>query len=233
MNAVIEARNLVREYTMGSTRLQALRGVSLSIQPGEFVALMGSSGCGKSTLLHILGCMDSPTSGYYALEGRDVGNLSRREQNLIRNTRMGFIFQNFFLISSLSAYDNVALPLLYRRKVDRLDERVRIALAQVGLSERSRHRPMELSGGERQRVAIARALVIQPILLLADEPTGNLDSTTGAEIISILKDLWKQGLTILLVTHDPAVSAHAMRVIQMRDGQITHEDQAPTLDAQQ
>jgi putative ABC transport system ATP-binding protein len=233
MSPLIAARNLVREYSMGSTRVQALRGVDLSIQQGEFVALMGSSGCGKSTLLHILGCLDSPTSGHYELEGRDVSQLSRREQNLIRNTRLGFIFQNFFLISSLNAYDNVALPLLYRRKVDNLDQRVRTALAQVGLSDRSHHRPMELSGGERQRVAIARALVIQPVLLLADEPTGSLDSATGAEVMTILKDLWKQGLTILIVTHDPVVSAHARRVINMRDGQIMHEEQSRPQDEPQ
>lgn len=222
--AVIEARDLVREFPMGATRVRALRGVSLTIRSGEFVALMGSSGSGKSTLLHILGCLDTPSAGNYRLEGRDVSKLSRREQNLIRNTRLGFVFQNFFLISSLSAYDNVALPLLYRRKSPGLDGQVRAALAQVGLSERSRHRPMELSGGERQRVAIARALVIQPALLLADEPTGNLDSATGTEVMSILGGLWKQGMTILLVTHDPAVAAHAERVIHMRDGQILKDE---------
>jgi putative ABC transport system ATP-binding protein len=222
--AVIEARDLVREFPMGATRVRALRGVSLTIRSGEFVALMGSSGSGKSTLLHILGCLDTPSAGNYRLEGRDVSKLSRREQNLIRNTRLGFVFQNFFLISSLSAYDNVALPLLYRRKSPGLDGQVRAALAQVGLSERSRHRPMELSGGERQRVAIARALVIQPALLLADEPTGNLDSATGTEVMSIFGGLWKQGMTILLVTHDPAVAAHAERVIHMRDGQILKDE---------
>jgi putative ABC transport system ATP-binding protein len=221
---VIETQALTREYAMCETTVKALRGVDLTIQAGEFVALMGSSGSGKSTLLHILGCLDSPTTGSYRLDGQDVGKLPRREQNLIRNTRLGFIFQNFFLIPSLDAYDNVALPLMYRRSVPDLRERVQAALEQVGLSDRSRHRPMELSGGQRQRVAIARALVTRPAILLADEPTGNLDSATGAEVMAILTGLWKQGLTILLVTHDPAVSSHARRVIHMRDGLITSEE---------
>ncbi len=224
MSVVIETHALTREYPMGETTVQALRGVDLTIEKGEFVALMGSSGSGKSTLLHILGCLDRPTSGTYALEGQDVGKLPRREQNLIRNTRLGFIFQNFFLIPSLNAFDNVALPLMYRRSLPDLNERVWEALEQVGLSDRSRHRPMELSGGQRQRVAIARALVTRPALLFADEPTGNLDSATGAEVMGILTELWKQGLTILLVTHDAAVSAHARRVIHMRDGQIVREE---------
>jgi putative ABC transport system ATP-binding protein len=227
MNKVIETRGLTREYAMGEAVVRALRGVDLTIRKGEFVALMGSSGSGKSTLLHILGCLDSPTSGSYKLDGQDVSKLPRREQNLNRNTRLGFIFQNFFLIPSLNAFDNVALPLMYRRGVDDLTDRVQTALEQVGLTDRSRHRPMELSGGQRQRVAIARALVTQPAILFADEPTGNLDSATGAEVMAILEDLWQQGLTILLVTHDPTVSAHARRVIYMKDGLIVREEETP------
>lgn len=217
---VIQTVDLVREYRLGKTIVQALRGVSLTINAGEFVALMGASGSGKSTLMHILGCLDIPSRGQYYLEGRDTGKLSSGERAVLRSKRFGFVFQSFFLLSDLSALDNVALPLLYQTNPDHVRERAAAALAQVGLEKRAHHRPMELSGGERQRVAIARALVAQPALLLADEPTGNLDSRTGEEVMHLIMRLWRQGLTILLVTHDASVAGYAQRIIHMRDGMV-------------
>jgi putative ABC transport system ATP-binding protein len=226
--AIIVADGLSREYPMGSARVRALQSVDMTIRAGEFVALMGSSGSGKSTLLHLLGCLDSPSSGRYLLEGRDVSRLSNNEKSVVRSTRLGFVFQNFFLIPSLDAYDNVALPLLYQNR-PAIGEAVHAALAQVGLSEREHHRPMELSGGERQRVAIARALVARPAILLADEPTGNLDSATGVEIMNLLAGLWREGLTILLVTHDAQVAKYAERILHMRDGRIIREERSHEL----
>jgi putative ABC transport system ATP-binding protein len=223
---------------MGQGEVRALQGVDLKIAPGEFVALMGPSGCGKSTLLHLLGCLDRPTSGSYFLEGRDVSGLSPKERAVIRNTRIGFVFQNFFLLPGLNAVDNVALPLLYQHPngpssangssaapVDSAQARARAAAAleQVGLGDRERHRPNELSGGERQRVAIARGLVNQPAILLADEPTGALDSATGAELMELLVRLWRDGLSVLLVTHDAQVAGYAQRVITMKDGRIVRD----------
>ncbi len=225
---MIQTTGLKREYLLGKTRVQALRGVDLTIQAGEFVALMGASGSGKSTLMHLLGCLDEPSAGQYLLEGRDTSKLPARERAELRSTRLGFVFQNFFLLPDLKAIDNVALPLLYQRglKADSkvLRQRAMEALAQVGLAQRAGHRPMELSGGERQRVAIARALITQPALLLADEPTGNLDSATGLELMRVLTELWACGLTVLLVTHDPNVAAFAPRVIHMKDGLIVREE---------
>ncbi len=243
---VIEARALEREYRMGASTIHALQGIDLNIARGEFVALMGPSGCGKSTLLHLLGCLDRPTSGSYFLEGQDVNSLSTRERARIRNTRIGFVFQNFFLLPGLNAVENVALPLLYQRSnhhpasangnhsaageekwdAARARQQAAQALDQVGLGDRERHRPNELSGGERQRVAIARALVNQPAVLLADEPTGALDSATGAELMELLVRLWKEGLSILLVTHDSQVAAYAQRVITMKDGKIVRDTAA-------
>ena len=217
---VIEAQGLARTYRLGSTEVQALRGVDLRIAPGEFAALMGPSGSGKSTLMHLLGCLDTPTAGKYRLEGRDVSGLSHDERARLRNNRIGFVFQTFNLLPLLSALDNVALPLLYQGRTPDVKKRATTALEQVGLAERVEHRPTELSGGERQRVAIARALVVEPALLLADEPTGNLDSKTGEEILRLLEDLHASGRTLLLVTHDAGVAAHAGRIVQMQDGQI-------------
>ena len=228
---VILTEELSRTYLMGRTQVNALRGVSLRIEAGEFVALTGASGSGKSTLMHLLGCLDVPSEGRYFLEGRDVSTLSVQQRSLLRGRRLGFVFQNFFLISSLSAQDNVALPLLYQPGSRQAEARQKAmaALEQVGLADRAAHRPMELSGGERQRVAIARALVNNPAVLLADEPTGNLDSATGEELMAMLIRLWQAGLTILVVTHDPIVAAYARRKLVMKDGRIVHEERSHEL----
>lgn len=217
---VIETEDLTRTYRLGTTEVRALRGVSVQVAAGEFVALMGPSGSGKSTMMHLLGCLDTPTSGHYVLEGRDVGQLSARERATVRNRRIGFVFQTFNLLPRLNALDNVLLPLLYRGNVSDARRRAVDALKRVGLAQRAQHRPTELSGGERQRVAIARALITDPVLILADEPTGNLDSQTGMEIMQLLTALSADGRTIIMVTHDANVAAYARRVIHMRDGQI-------------
>jgi putative ABC transport system ATP-binding protein len=220
---LIETDGLTRTYRLGTTEVQALRGVSVQVAPGEFVALMGPSGSGKSTMMHLLGCLDTPTAGRYLLEGRDVSRLSVNERAQVRNRRIGFVFQTFNLLPRLSALDNVILPLLYRGRVADAKRRADEALQRVGLEPRAHHRPMELSGGERQRVAIARALITDPALILADEPTGNLDSQTGKEIMQLLIDLSAAGRTIIIVTHDANVAAYAQRVVHLRDGQIVSE----------
>ena len=221
-NLVIETRVLSCEYRMGTSKVHALRDASLQIRRGEFVALMGSSGSGKSTLLHLLGCLDQPTSGSYILEGQQVEGLSRNQRAQLRNERIGFVFQTFNLLPRVSAVDNVALPLLYRGRQKRVRERASAALDRVGLSRRLHHKPTELSGGEHQRVSIARAIVTQPAIILADEPTGNLDSRTGEEIMGLLIQLNEEGSTILVVTHDPKVAAYAHRKLKMHDGQIVN-----------
>ena len=218
--AVIETRHLTRVYQMGPVQVHALRGVSLSVAAGEFVALMGASGSGKSTLMHVLGCLDRPTSGEYLLEGDDVSRLSPNARAQVRNTRIGFVFQTFNLLARLSAVDNVMLPLLYGANAKNPRKRALNVLARVGLSDRVQHRPNELSGGQRQRVAIARALVCDPAIVLADEPTGNLDSTTGAEIMELLLALSREGRTIIMVTHDSQIASYAQRIVRMKDGAI-------------
>jgi putative ABC transport system ATP-binding protein len=220
---IIETEGLTRTYRLGDTEVRALRGVDLTVDPGEFVALMGPSGGGKSTLMYLLGCLDTPTAGIYRLEGRDVSRLSQEERARLRNRRIGFVFQMFNLLPRFSALDNVALPLLYQGRVREVKQRAAAALEQVGLTQRAGHRPTELSGGERQRVAIARALVAEPALLLADEPTGNLDSKTGEGILRLLQALHTCGRTLLLVTHDAGVATHAGRIVQMQDGQIVEQ----------
>ena len=220
---IIETEGVTKMYRMGDAEVHALRGVSLRVQAGEFVALMGPSGSGKSTMMHLLGCLDTPTAGRYLLEERDVSTLSKDERARVRNARIGFIFQTFNLLPRLNALDNVALPLLYGRYGSDAKPRAVEALARVGLTPRAQHHPNQLSGGERQRIAIARALVTHPALILADEPTGNLDSKTGTEIMRLLIELSGEGRTILMVTHDAQVAAHAQRIVYMQDGEIVNE----------
>lgn len=232
MNAqpLIETESLSRTYQMGTATVHALREVTLAIDAGEFVALMGSSGCGKSTLLHLLGCLDTPTSGHYRLGGREVSALSKDERARLRNQRIGFIFQDFNLLPRLSAQENVALPLLYRRNPGAAHRQAALALARVGLAERAHHQPNALSGGERQRVAIARALITQPAVILADEPTGNLDSQTGLEIMGLLRELNNEGSTMIVVTHDLNVARHARRICRMHDGVLQESELADVAD---
>ena len=217
---IIQTENLTRTYSLGNSIVNALRGVDLEVEAGEFVALMGPSGSGKSTMMHLLGCLDTPTAGRYLLKGRDVSTLSKDERARVRNTRIGFVFQTFNLLPRLNALDNIELPLLYGRYDGESKKRAAQALERVGLTSRAQHRPNELSGGERQRIAIARALVVDPALILADEPTGNLDSKTGADIMHLLVELCTEGRTILMVTHDAKVAANAGRILKMQDGVI-------------
>jgi putative ABC transport system ATP-binding protein len=218
IQAVIQVENVKKIYKMGEVEVPALNGVSFQIQKGEMVAITGPSGSGKSTLMNIIGCLDTPTSGTYILDGVDVSKLNDDEQANIRNKKIGFVFQTFNLLARTPALDQVELPMVYAGAPDRR-QRALAALESVGLKERVHHRPNELSGGQQQRVAIARALVNNPSIILADEPTGNLDSKSGAEIMNIFKTLNRdQGLTVVLVTHDPNIAAQAQRVIRVRDG---------------
>jgi putative ABC transport system ATP-binding protein len=211
-------------YGEGDTAVQALRGISLTVERGDYVAIMGASGSGKSTLMNLLGCLDVPTAGSYRLDGADVADLPERTLSLVRNRRIGFVFQSFNLIPRMSAADNVELPLIYagvRRATRR--ERVAAALDLVGLADRAHHRPNELSGGQQQRVAVARALVTAPSLLLADEPTGNLDSASTEEVLRIFDDVSSAGRTLVVITHEDDVAARAKRVVRMRDGRVVDD----------
>ena len=222
---VIAVEDVHKYYNLGETKVHALRGVDLKIEPGEFVAIMGSSGSGKSTFMNMLGCLDKPSSGKYLLEGTDVSQLDKKALAAIRNKKLGFVFQGFNLLSRTTALENVELPTLYAKmeKEQRL-ERSKEVLTLVGLGERLDHFPSQLSGGQQQRVAIARALVNSPSILLADEPTGNLDSRTSVEIMQIFQALNDQGLTIVLVTHEPDIAEFARRIVVFRDGKIRRDD---------
>ncbi len=225
---LIRTENVTKTYDLGTAQVRALRGVSFGIERGEYLAIMGPSGSGKSTLMHILGCLDTPTSGQYFLEGQEVSGLSGRALARVRNKQIGFVFQNFNLLPRIDLVSNVSLPLVYRGSTSRADRRrtARRHLDSVGLGHRLRHRPNELSGGERQRASIARALVNEPSIVLADEPSGNLDSKTGQEIMAILDRLSDEGRTVILVTHDANVAAHARRIVQIEDGAIAGEERS-------
>jgi putative ABC transport system ATP-binding protein len=224
-SAVLRVEELHKYYELGETRVHALRGVSLEIQRGEFVAIMGASGSGKSTFMNILGCLDRASAGRYLLEGIDVSQHDKKALALIRNQKIGFVFQGFNLLARTTALENTELPTLYT-KIDKAEREKRAseALALVGLAERAQHYPSQMSGGQQQRVAIARALVNRPSILLADEPTGNLDSRTSVEIVQILQDLNDKGLTIVLVTHEHDIAQFAKRVLVFRDGKIRKDD---------
>jgi putative ABC transport system ATP-binding protein len=222
---LIHLEAVTKVYPLGKTRVPALRGIDLSIATGEYVAIMGPSGSGKSTLMNILGCLDVPTDGRYRLRGHDVGSLSDNELSRLRNREIGFVFQTFNLLPRANAVQNVSLPLVYAgvgsgERTRRAEEALRV----VGLAERARHRPSELSGGERQRVAIARALVVEPSLILADEPTGNLDSATGREIMEALERAGGEGRTIILVTHEEEIADRARRILRLRDGRLVSDE---------
>jgi len=219
--ALIELKDITKTYILGSEPVHALKGVSLSIEEGEYVAIMGTSGSGKSTMMHILGCLDRPTTGQYLLDNREVQNLSEDDLAIVRNQAIGFIFQQFNLLPQMSALQNVVLPLTYagRAKADRL-QRGQEVLSRVGLQDRMGHRPTQLSGGQQQRVSIARALANQPKILLADEPTGALDSHTAADIMKLIDELVASGMTVIVVTHDAEIAGHAKRIVRVKDGEI-------------
>jgi len=221
MNSLIKVEDMYKIYNPGENEVRALDGVSLSVSEGEFVAIIGHSGSGKSTLMNMLGCLDVPTKGKYILNGRDVSRLSDNELSDVRNNEIGFIFQGFNLIQNLTAIENVELPLIYRRVEKRERRRLAVeALKKVGLEQRMKHKPAEMSGGQQQRVAIARAIAAAPPLILADEPTGNLDSKSTKDIMKILEELNEQGNTIVLITHDDGIAANAKRVVRIMDGKI-------------
>jgi putative ABC transport system ATP-binding protein len=226
MPVVIETIKLTKIYQMGDIPVNALMDVNLKVDKGEFLAVMGPSGSGKSTLLNLLGCLDTATSGEYLLDGKEVSHLNKKEYADIRNQKIGFVFQGFNLLPRTSAFENVELPLIYDRQNRIKDGRHAIieALRRVGLEDRMNHMPQQLSGGEQQRVAIARAIVNKPAIILADEPTGNLDTHTSADILSILSELNQQGITIILVTHEHNLAEYARRVIKLRDGRIISDD---------
>jgi len=229
-DAVIRLENIEKVYQTGETAVRAVQDVSLDVRPGEFVAVMGASGSGKSTLMNLIGCLDRPTSGRYVLDGEEVGSLSKNRLSRVRNQRIGFIFQGFNLLSRTSALENVELPLLYsphapgRRELRR---RSLAALERVGLADRAGHLPSQLSGGQQQRVAIARALVNEPSLLLADEPTGNLDTRTSVEIMAIFQELNRNGMTVLMVTHEADIAAYASRIVRFVDGRVASDEPNP------
>ena len=221
MTPIVQFDNVVKTYQMGPVTVEALRGISLQVDAGDYICIMGPSGCGKSTMLNLLGCLDRPTAGRYMLGGEDVSRMEDDSLSSVRGGRLGFVFQSYNLIQQLTVLENIEIPLYYQ---DRPEHESRLLArqmaARVGLEHRLEHKPFELSGGQQQRVAIARALVNEPLVILADEPTGNLDSASGAEILRIFDQLNEQGKTLIMVTHDDMISAHARRVIRLRDGRI-------------
>jgi putative ABC transport system ATP-binding protein len=220
-NAIVELDNVRKTYTMGSVIVEALRGVSLAIYGGEYISIMGPSGCGKSTMLNLLGCLDRPTTGRYLLGGQDVSGMEDDDLSQVRGARLGFIFQSYNLIQQLTVIENIEVPLYYQGRPEHECRRLATELAtRVGLQSRLDHKPTELSGGQQQRVAIARALVNDPLVILADEPTGNLDSTSGADILNLFDELHRQGKTLIMVTHDDDVARRTQRVIKLRDGSV-------------
>jgi len=226
MANVIQTEQLVKTYASGTNEVHALRGIDLTVAQGEFVAIMGSSGSGKSTLMNILGCLDAPTGGAYLLDGVRVDGLDKNALAAIRNQKIGFVFQGFNLLPRTSALENVELPMLYDRSGRKRDTKAlaAAALERVGLGQRVDHQPSELSGGQQQRVAIARALVTEPALILADEPTGNLDTQTSVEVMALFQELNAQGITIILVTHEPDIAVYAKRIVEVRDGRIRRDE---------
>jgi putative ABC transport system ATP-binding protein len=224
-DVVLETQAVTKTYATGTSAVHALRGIDLTVHRGEFIAVMGTSGSGKSTLMNVLGCLDTPSTGSYLIDGVHVESLGRNELAAIRNQKIGFVFQGFNLLPRTSAVENVELPLLYDRSGKKRDTRALAvaALTSVGLGERIDHEPSELSGGQQQRVAIARALVTEPALLLADEPTGNLDTRTSIEVMALFQALNDQGITIILVTHEPDIAVYAKRIVEVRDGTIRRD----------
>jgi len=223
--AVIGMSGIRKVYDTGKVRVEALKGVDLSVGVGEFVAIVGPSGSGKSTLMNLIGCLDTPSDGTYLLRGKEVAGLDKNALAKIRNERVGFVFQNFNLLPQITAFENVEMPLMFggvARKERK--ERVRDLLDKVGLADRMEHRPTELSGGQMQRVAVARALAMNPDILLADEPTGNLDTSSGGDVMSLMEQLWKQGRTLIVITHDAALARRAGRVVEIRDGVIVRDE---------
>ena len=224
---IIEMEAVRKVYATGSVAVEALKGIDLKIAKGEFVAIVGPSGSGKSTLMNVVGCLDTPTSGTYRLAGEDVSTLSRDALADVRNRRVGFVFQSFNLLPGISAFENVEMPLVFGGVAQRKRrERVRELLSRVGLEDRMEHKPTELSGGQMQRVAIARALAMEPDVVLADEPTGNLDSSAGGDIMALFTELWSQGRTLVVITHDLSLARRAGRVVEVRDGRISAAEDA-------
>jgi putative ABC transport system ATP-binding protein len=222
--AVIRMEEIRKVYSTGKVRVEALKGIDLEVRDGEFLAIVGPSGSGKSTLMNLIGCLDTPSSGIYELSGEEVVGLKREQLAEIRNRRVGFVFQNFNLLPNITAYENVEMPLLFggvgrRQRKERVEE----LLARVGLEDRMHHRPTELSGGQMQRVAVARALAMNPDIVLADEPTGNLDTTSGSDIMGLFQELWRQGRTMLVITHDMALARRSPRQVEIRDGVIVSD----------
>lgn len=225
-NNLIQVNKLVKTYTMGEIKVNALQGIDLSIDKGEFISIMGMSGSGKTTLMNILGCLDKPTSGSYKLDNMKIEDIPQDDLAEIRNKKIGFVFQSFYLLSRTSALENVELPLLYRKELKRKEriEMAKAALETVQMSKRLHHYPNQLSGGQQQRVAIARAIVNNPVILFADEPTGNLDSKTSLEIINVFQELHKKGITIIIVTHEPEIAQFTERIITFSDGKIISDE---------